>query len=113
MSAPLSPEERIVELNDALRRSFCGGRVVFTRGIADLPHRTIGEVVTMVQEFEDFSEDNDPYGEHDFGAFTHPIAGKVFWKIDYYDRAYERGSEDPSNPLLTGRLLTILLAEEW
>lgn len=113
MSAPLSREERIAELNDDLRRSFCGGRVVFTRGIADLPHGTIGEIVRAVQEFDDFTEGDDPYGEHDFGAITHPITGKVFWKIDYYDRTYEHGSEDPTNPLITGRLLTILLAEEW
>lgn len=113
MSAPLSREERIAELNDNLRRSFCGGRVVFTRGIADLPHPAVAEIVRTVQEFDDFSEDNDPYGEHDFGAFTHAIAGKIFWKIDYYDSAYEMGSEDPTDETKTGRLLTILLAEEY
>ena len=83
------------------------------RGIADLPHPAVAEIVRTVQEFDDFSEDNDPYGEHDFGAFTHAIAGKIFWKIDYYDSAYEMGSEDPTDETKTGRLLTILLAEEY
>jgi hypothetical protein len=28
-------------------------------------------------------EDNDPHGEHDFGAFEHE-GQRIFWKIDYY-----------------------------
>ena len=42
----------------------------------------ISDIFVAVQEFSNFTEDNDPHGEHDFGSFT--IAGnKVFWKIDY------------------------------
>ena len=56
-----------------------------------------------------FTPDNDPYGEHNFGSFEHNGI-RVFWKIDYYDRNVEYGSEDPSDPAQTTRVLTIMLA---
>jgi hypothetical protein len=67
--------------------------------------------------FDSFTEDNDPHGEHDFGAFEHE-GRKIFWKIDYYDRSsfgtgHDMGSEDPSDPAMTLRVLTIMLASEY
>jgi hypothetical protein len=62
--------------------------------------------------FDAFTEDNDPYNEHDFGSFD--LCGrKFFWKIDYLDCAMEYGSEDPSDPEQTTRVMTIMLAEEY
>ena len=91
------------------------GQVVLTRGIAELPQRDRWAICEKVRAFDSFPEDNDPYGEHDFGAITH--AGiKVFWKIDYYASGFphiEQGSEDPANPAETHRVLTIMLAEEY
>jgi Protein of unknown function (DUF3768) len=59
-----------------------------------------------------FIEDNDPHGEHDFGSFE--IEGrKLFFKIDYYDKDMRFGSEDPSDPSKTARVLTLMLAEEY
>jgi hypothetical protein len=55
---------------------------------------------------------NDPYGEHDFGALTVEDR-KIFFKIDYYDRALAGGSPDPADPRVTTRVLTIMLAEEY
>lgn len=51
------------------------------------------------------------YGERDFGAFDH-AGERIFWKIDYYDRTLRHGSEDPSDPTQTVRLLTIMFASE-
>ena len=103
----------IAGLNDLLRQTFITGKVVMTAGIASLPDHVREEIITKVRAFDEFTKDNDPYGEHDFGAFDQPGAGKVFWKIDYYDRTLTMGSEDPADPKQTKRVLTILLAEEW
>lgn len=103
---------RIRVLNDNLRRSFQGGAVHMTAGIAALPDDVRGLVLKRVAEFKDFTPDNDPHGEHDFGSFEEG-GHKVFWKIDYYDPAMTYGSEHPEDPAQTARVLTIMLAEEY
>jgi hypothetical protein len=103
---------RVRELNDAFRRTFIGGRVVITAGVNALDAKTKSQVIDKVQSFNSFTADNDPYGEHDFGSFE--IEGeKFFWKIDCYDKTLEFGSPDPTDPLVTTRVLTIMLASEY
>ena len=51
-------------------------------------------------------------GEHDFGSFEIGEQ-RFFWKIDYYDLSLCYGSNDPAEPTLTKRVLTIMLAEEY
>ena len=71
------------------------------------------EVMEKVKTFKDFTTDNDPHGEHDFGSFT-LRENKFFWKIDYYNKDNpDMGSEDPSNTKITLRILTIMLAKEY
>jgi hypothetical protein len=103
----------IRRLNDSFRRSLSGGgKRLMTAGIAALPFPEHAAIIGKVMAFETFTEDNDPHGEHDFGAFDH--AGKrIFWKIDYYDQSLEFGSEDPADPAKTTRVLTIMFAEEY
>ena len=57
----------ICDLNDRFRRSFTGGRICMTHGVANLPDPIRMEALAAVREFDDFTEDNDPYDEHDFG----------------------------------------------
>jgi len=102
--------DKIRMLNDQFRTQLRGGRLVMTRGIAGRPDAR--RILARVVYFNDFSADNDPHGEHDFGAFDH-AGEKIFWKIDYYDHDLQSGSEDPSNPELTTRVLTIMLASEY
>ena len=102
----------ISQLNDNLRRDWVGGRVAWTAGIEQLGIDTIINLFEAINEFDAFTPDNDPYGEHDFGAVE--IAGqRIFWKIDYYDTALEYGSPDPSDPAVTTRVLTVMLASEY
>jgi hypothetical protein len=104
--------ERIAELNDAFRRTFSGGRVMMTAGIAALTEDARQQVLSRVRAFDAFTPDNDPHHEHDFGSFE--AAGKkVFWKIDTYDAEMRFGSEDPADPSKTTRVLTIMLASEY
>lgn len=109
----MSPRPSIAQLNDVLRTTFLTGRVLITDGIRALPDVIQEEIITRVRNFDTFTEDNDPYGEHDFGAFDHPQAGRTNWKIDYYDRSMTCGSDDPADTAKTSRVLTILLGQEW
>ena len=99
--------ERVAMLNDSFRKQN-PGMYMLTRGVVD--NLDLGEVVEKVRSFDDFNEDNDPYGEHDFGSFT--VSGvKIFWKIDYYDEAL-KGWCDPLSPDCH-RVLTIMRADEY
>lgn len=69
-------------------------------------------VLDKVRRFDQFTQDNDPYGEHDFGMIEHQ-GQKFFWKFDYYDRNMEFGSPEPSDAQQTTRVLTIFLSEEY
>ena len=105
--------DRIRELNDLLRTTLSeGGRLVMTRGIAVLPPDDQLEVLKAVVQFTDFNSDNDPRREHDCAVLT--AAGhRIIWKIDYYDAGLKFLSRDPSNPTVTRRVLTVMLASEY
>ena len=88
------------------------GKLVMTSGVDALASDVKAMAIRKVATFSDFSPDNDPHKEHDFGSFE--IAGQsFFWKIDYYDSTLAFGSEDPSDPEQTTRVLTLMLAEEY
>ena len=104
--------ERTRVLNDAIRTIGNTGRVMLTRGILALPSDEIDQILQAVATFNDFNADNDPYGEHDCAILT--AAGqKVMFKIDYYDPSMTSGSEDPSDPSKTARVMTIMLASDY
>ena len=102
--------EKIRELNDAFRRTLIGGRVLLTRGIVG--RSDTAAIIEAVQKFDRFTPENDPYSIHDMGGVE---VGRdtVLWKIDFYSNDLLSGSEDPSDPEITTRVLTIMLAEEY
>lgn len=104
---------KIRQLNDNFRRTHgLGGEIYCTQGIAALGESFKDHAYAAALQFDDFNEHNDPHAEHDFGAFS--LQGhKLFWKIDYYDRKRMCGSEDPSDPDQTLRVMTIMLAQEY
>lgn len=108
-----SQARRIAALNDLCRKAMgVVGVLVQTPGIAALPREDQSAIREKVETFDAFTPDNDPHGERDFGAFEHN-GQRIFWKIDYYDTTLTKGSEDPSDPKQTARVLTIMLACEY
>ena len=102
-------KERIRELNDAFRASFQGGQVMLTASVDALPSDVRAMAIRKVATFAEFTPDNDPHGEHDFGSFD--LTGrKFFWKIELYEEA---GVKTPDGEPLVTRVLTIMLAEDW
>ena len=102
----------IATLNDNFRKTFTGGQVLLTAGIAAMSSEDKANIVSLVQNFDNFNESNDPYGEHDFGSFDYQDE-KILWKIDCYDLNNQYMSENPANPDITNRLLTIMTAYEY
>ncbi|AFY74762.1 Protein of unknown function (DUF3768) [Synechococcus sp. PCC 7502] len=99
----------IAQLNDAFRKSEPNEYWLLTAGARATD---VHELLTKVATFDDFNEDNDPYGEHDFGIIE--INGdKYDWKIDYYDLDLIYASPDPTNESLTRRVMTIMHSSEY
>lgn len=109
MNASLASE--IARKNDEYRRTFDPRlvrvvltRVVLTQGVAYSQDQA--EVIKAVQSFDKFNADNDPHGEHDFGAVVvHGI--RYFFKFDYYDDDFQFFKEDGN------RVLTIMRSDEY
>jgi hypothetical protein len=102
----------IRRLNDELRQNFSTGTALLTAGVAALGGDAVARIVKTIAVYDDFCHANDPYEEHDFGAFE--VDGqKLFFKIDYYDKARCCASPDPSDPSVTERVITVMLAEEY
>ena len=100
--------KKIAELNDLCRTAMgVAGKLFQTAGIDALPLADQSAIREKVETFNTFTPDNDPHDERDFNG------ERIFWKIDYYDRTMTKGSEEPSDPGQTVRLLTIMLASEY
>lgn len=103
---------KIRTLNDRFRRSLSGGQVVMTASVSELPEELRRAAIQRMRDFDDFTDDNDPHKEHDFGSFQ--LDGHTFFfKIDYFDKTMEFGSGDPSDPAMTVRVLTLMLASDY
>ena len=133
MSATIASQRertaRIARLNDRARQAMGLACTAFaTVGFRSLPDADQSRVRELIETYDAFDEDNDPHGERDFGCVYQLGDGRwtterptsrndecerVFWKLDYYDRDLRFGSKDPANPVVTRRVLTIMLADEY
>ena len=102
----------IKTLNDNFRKSFSGGKVLLTCGISAKSAEERHDIILKVRIFNTFNEKNDPHHEHDYGSFSYK-GETICWKIDYYDKMYQYGSEDPADESKTNRVLTIMLSSEY
>ena len=108
----MAPAERIRALNDELRKTGAGGKTFLTRGLVAKGADFIAKATAAVRAFDAFTDDNDPWQEHD--CATLDVDGeRVMFKIDYYDLDMDYGSPDPADPRLTVRVLTIMLASDY
>ena len=114
-------QELIAQQNDIFRKNFgdskkaeqtVQGKYYATQSITNLPPEEQLAIIKKVKAFDDFNENNDPYGEHDMGIFKQN-AQSIYWKIDYYDLNYHYGSPDPSDLNQTRRVLTVMLSHEY
>ena len=105
---------RIRDLNDLFRKFpfMPFGEMLLTTGVMELIAADRVAVLNKVRAFTEFTPDNDPHGEHDFGAFEHD-GQRYFWKIDCYDLQMEYHSPDPADPAVTRRVLTVMRADEY
>ncbi|MCP8892889.1 DUF3768 domain-containing protein [Sphingomonas faeni] len=113
---------KIAQLNDWLREHITApgnNRVVMTIGIAELigdvslfrGWRNRAQILREVRDFDAFDNAINPHGERDMGKFE--FAGvPCYWNIDYYNLDLTAGSEDPSDPFQTVRVLTIMRTDE-
>ena len=108
----ISKTEQIRTLNDALRQNLTVGTAFITAGVAALGAEAVARIVKTIAVYDDFCHAHDPYEEHDFGSFD--VDGQtIFFKIDYFDPTLTYHSDDPADPTITHRVITIMLAEEY
>jgi len=76
-----SKTQIIRKLNDELRQNLNAGTALITAGAAALGAEAVARIVKTIAVYDDFCHANDPYEQHDFGAFE--LDGhKLFVKID-------------------------------
>jgi hypothetical protein len=104
---------KIQELNDRFRKGDRSlGKTVVSESVSRLQPEQQLALTQLVRAFNNFTEGNDPHGEHDFGNVEFD-GEKYFWKIDYYDTEFKYGAEDPSDESYTCRVLTIMHSSEY
>src|ERR1700682_3872468 len=108
----MTDTDRIRQLNDHLRQDLTKCVAVMTPGIAALGQEAVARIIKTIEVYDDFCHANDPHEEHDFGAFD-ADGHRIFFKIDYYDKTLSMHSPDASDPTVTKRVITIMLAQEY
>ena len=99
--------EKIIALNDELRRTFKGGRVQMTPAVYNLDPQLRGRAIWAMARYNRFADDS----EHDWGVFI--FAGYSFeWHVEYRGADGTGISPDPANSEKTFRVLTLYLAED-
>ena len=112
-----SPISTVARHNEIFRLSMGRnpavlGRIRASLGVSDFGPDFVLAVLRGVRDFHEFTPENDPWMNRDFGDVTVGQT-KVFWKIDLYDENYRYGTDDPENLAVTRRELNLFLAEEY
>lgn len=105
--------EEIAALNDLLRTGAnpALGRLAHHARHSEPDPVAQFAVMQKVRSFADFSDDNNPHGERDFGAID--LTRRVFWKIGITTGRLTAAAKIPADPFMTRRVLTLMLAHEY
>jgi hypothetical protein len=104
--------QRIRELNDRFRKGLVTVTVMMSPGVSDLSQEATARIIEAIAAFDDFCEADDPRGEHDLGAFE-AEGHTVVFKIDCLDTHLKHQSPDPTDPVVTVRVMTIMFGHEY
>ena len=102
-------KDSIRELNDALRQTLAGGRVLLSPGVLSLPVEANAELLERVRSFTAFDPDND--AEHGFGRFD--FAGVAYcFELECCSRTHD-GAKEAVDAGKGTRALTVMRADEY
>ena len=99
------------KLNDALRTTLLGGELVMTPSVAGLAVAERRAILKALREYDDFTAENDPRGEHDSGSFELDMV-RYIWRIEVQPASMVDNLSSPIGPDGTVRVLTIMCAFE-
>lgn len=104
------PAIAIAKLNDELRQLIPNlpfpHQLVLTDEVAALPADQLSELLSLVKNFNVFTDENDPFKEHDFGKIE-MRENTFFWKYDYFDPALKYFEQNGQ------RVLTVMFSHEY
>jgi hypothetical protein len=104
--------QRVRELNDRFRKHLLTVTFVMSPGVSDLGEEAGTRIVAAIAAFDDFSRTDDPDGQHNLGAFE-ADGQTIIFKIDCFDTDLKYQSPDPTDPVVTVRVMTVMLAHEY
>ena len=105
----------IAQQNDAFRKGQPEGGVgmfVQTTAIDNMGPGFVAACLAQIVTYDDFTEDNDPYGTHEMEVME-VMGYKVWFKINLYDENYQYRTPAPTDLSKTRRVLTILFPSDY
>lgn len=103
----------VAKLNDRFRNGDKSlGEYKMSRQVLALPRKKQKQLFKEIQDFSDFTSENDPRGEHNMGKVTMDGVEYV-WKIDYLDTSMIMLSDAPEDINKTTRVLLLIRADEY
>ena len=81
-------------------------KLILSAHVSQLTRGEMFEIISLVKRFTNFTNENDPYKERDFGRVV--FCDEVFlWKFDYFDESFTSFQENGI------RALTIMHESEY
>jgi hypothetical protein len=105
----------IAKINDEFREKLVPddfNDVFISLEVSFLEDDELEGLKEMIRKYNNFNDDNDPYGEHDMGSLTYN-SRTYFFKIDYFKLGNFNEGADPYQEKEVSRVMTIMHASEY